>query len=48
MMSVVLAKINVKLLSLNEENENFEDTSWRHNMLRGPKNRGVLQLGGIR
>ena len=49
-----VSQINIKLLSLNVENETFEHTSWRHNMYRGPKMRGgvlqiegVLQLGGI-
>ena len=40
MLSVVLAKMNIKLLSINEENENFEYTSWRHNMFEGLKKRG--------
>ena len=39
--------MNNKLLSLNEENENFECTNWRHNIFRGPEKRGVLQLEGV-
>ena len=40
--------MNIKLLFLSEENENFEYTGWRHNIFRGPQKDGVLQLGGIR
>ena len=36
--------MNIKLLSLNEENQNFEYTGWRHDMFRGPKKEEVLQL----
>ena len=43
-----ISQINIKLLSLNEEDQNFECTGWRCNMFRGPKKEGVLQLGGIR
>ena len=34
------SQMDIKLLSLNEENENFEYANWRHNMFRGPKKRG--------
>ena len=27
-----ISQINIKLMSSNEEKENFEDTSWQHNM----------------
>ena len=40
-------QMNIKSLSLSEENENFEYSSLRNNMFRGPKKRGVLQLAGI-
>ena len=33
-------QMNVKLLSLNEENENFEFTNSRHNMFRGSEKAG--------
>ena len=39
--------MNIKLLSLNEENENFEYTYWKHNMFQGPKKKGMLQLEGV-
>ena len=38
-------QMNIKLWSLNEEKGNFEYQSWRHTMFRGPKKKGVLQLG---
>ena len=30
-----ICQINFKLLPLNEENENFKDTSWTQNMFQG-------------
>ena len=39
--------MNIKLLSLNEENEYFKYTGWRHNMFRGPqKSEGATIRGG--
>ena len=32
-----VSQMNIKLLSLNEENQNLEYTRWRHNMFPGPK-----------
>ena len=43
-----LSQMNIKLLSLNEENEKFENTGWRRNMFQGPKRWGKLQLRGKR
>ena len=40
--------MNIKLLSLNEENENFECTGWRHNMFQGFKKEGGATIRGIR
>ena len=39
--------MNIKLLSFNEENENFnfEYAGWRHNMFRGPQKRGCYNWG---
>ena len=34
------SQMNIKLLSLNEENENFEHTSWTHNIFGDRKNWG--------
>ena len=42
-----IRQMNIKLLSLNEENENFEYTYWKRNMFQGPKKKGVLQLEGV-
>ena len=39
--------MNIKSLSLHKDNGNFESTSWRDNMFRGPKKREVLQLDGV-
>ena len=38
--------MDIKLLSLNGENEYFEYANWRHNMFEVPKRGRVLQLGG--
>ena len=40
-----ISQMNIKSLSLNEENENFEYTSWRHNMFQGPRKRGCYNWG---
>ena len=41
-----ISQMNIKSLSLNEENENFEYTSWRHNMYQGPEKEGDATIGG--
>ena len=39
--------MNIKLLSLDEENENFEYTGWRHKyVLRSQKEGGAIIRGG--
>ena len=40
-----ISQMNIKLLSLNEENGNFESTSWRH-VLRSQKEGGATIGGG--
>ena len=40
------SQMDMKLLSLNEESENFEYANRRHNMFQGPKKRGGATIRG--